>query len=108
MELVEDTPAREIAVVSCMELLRGARDKKELRELKSFLSEFHFRVLPLSENIGRRAALYIEQFCLRIDMSISDALIAATAVEFGLPLATGNTKHFTPTDGLDIRPFRVA
>ena len=107
IRLVDETPSREIAVVSYMEVLRGVRDKKELRDLKSFLAEFHFRMLPLSENIGQRAAIYVEEFCLKIAMSVADALLAATAVEFGLPLATGNTKHFPPTDGLDIRPFRI-
>jgi len=104
---MEAEPAREISVVSYMEVLRGVRDKKELRDVKSFLAEFGFRVLPLSESIGQLAAAYVEKFYLRIRMSVPDALLAATAAEFGLPLATGNTKHFPPLDGLDIRPFRV-
>jgi len=105
---MEAERARDISVVSYMEVLRGVRDKRELRELKSFLAEFKFRVLPLSESIGNRAAVYLEEHCLRISMSVPDALLAATAVELSLPLATGNTKHFPPIDGLDIRPFRVA
>lgn len=108
IRLVDETPSREIAIVSYMEVVRGVRDKREFRELKSFLAEFDFRMLPLSESIGNRAAIYMEQFSLRIDMSVPDALLAATAVEHALPLATGNTKHFPPIDGLDIHPFRVA
>ena len=106
VRLVDEIPSREIAVVSYMELVRGVRDKKEFRELKNFLAEFDFRMLPLSETIGQRAAMYMEQFSLKIAMSVPDALLAATAVECGIPLATGNTKHFPPMDGLDIRPFR--
>jgi predicted nucleic acid-binding protein len=106
IRLVDETPSREIAVVSYMEVVRGVRDKKEFRELKSFLAEFDFRMLPLSESIGHRAVAYMEEFSLKIDLSVPDALLAATAVECGIHLATGNTKHFPPMDGLDIRPFR--
>jgi hypothetical protein len=102
---MEAEAAREMSVVTYMELLRGVRDKEEFRKLKSFLAEFSFRMLPLSESIGHRAAIYMEQFSLKIAMSVPDALLAATAAEHGLPLATGNTKHFPPMDGLDLRPF---
>jgi len=104
---MEAEPTREVSVVSYMEVLGGVRDKKELLKVKAFLAEFNFRMLPVNESIGNRAALYIEEWCLRIDMSPDDALLAATAVEFGLPLATGNPKHFPPLAGLDVRPFRV-
>lgn len=52
----------EISVVSYMELLHGVRDKKDLRLTKSFLADLGFRVLPLSENIGHRASIYLEEY----------------------------------------------
>ncbi len=106
VRLVDETPSREIAVVSYMEVMRGVRDKKEFREFRSFLAEFGFRILPLTESIGQRASSYMEEYCLKIDMSVVDSLLAATAVECGIKLATGNTKHFPPMDGLEIYPFR--
>jgi len=36
---------------------------------------------------------------------VSDALIAATALEHGLAVLTANTKHFKPIDGLRIEAF---
>jgi hypothetical protein len=107
VRLVEEAETRRLSIITVMELLRGARDRKQLRNAKSFLREFNFEVLPLTENIGHRAAVYVEEYCLQVDLSVADALIAATAVENGLPLASGNVKHFSVIEGLDLRRFRA-
>jgi predicted nucleic acid-binding protein len=97
--------SRCVSLVSYMELVQGARNRDELRATKSFLSTFGFRVLPLTENIGHRAAMYVEEYVLQVALSIPDALIAATAVENSLTLSSGNAKHFSAIDGLDFRHF---
>lgn len=89
-----------------MELLQGARDKKESRIIKSFLSDFNFQTLPLTENIGHRALIYIEEYGLKVAMCVADALVAATAVENHLTLSTANRKHYRPIADLDINVFR--
>ena len=38
--------------------------------------------------------------------SLNDALIAATAVEHGLTLCTGNDKHFRPVKDIAMKVFR--
>jgi len=88
--------------VTWMELAQGARDKQDLAVMRTFLVRFNFTVLPLSENIGHRAVLYVEQHALKDGVQMADALIAATAVEHGLPLATGNVKHFRPLAGVKV------
>lgn len=97
---------REISVVAYMELLQGARDKAEVREILGFLVRQKFRTLPLTEEIGRRAAVYMEEYSLAVALSPDDALIAATAVENHLPLCTANQRHFKAIQELEIRPFR--
>jgi predicted nucleic acid-binding protein len=104
--LIENTPERYVSVISYMELLQGARDKKESRMIKSFLSDFGFQTLPLTENIGHRALIYIEEYGLKVSLCLADALVAATAVENHLPLATANRKHYRPIVDLDIHIFR--
>jgi len=104
--LIENTPERHISVVSYMELLQGSRDKKESRIIKSFLSDFNFQTLPLTENIGHRALIYIEEYGLKVSLCVADALVAATAVENHLTLATANRKHYRPIADLDINVFR--
>jgi predicted nucleic acid-binding protein len=39
-------------------------------------------------------------------MRAGDAIIAATATENGLTLATGNARHFRPVKDLSLRIFR--
>jgi predicted nucleic acid-binding protein len=38
---------------------------------------------------------------------MGDALIAATALEHGLPVLTANTKHFSAVDDLQIEAFSL-
>jgi len=104
--LVDGTDDRAISVVTYMELLQGARSKQELRSIKEFLVDLGFHMLPLTENIGHRAAIYIEEYGLKAGLCMADALIAATAVEHGLVLCTANRKHYTPVHDLEMKPLR--
>ncbi len=104
--LICDAEARYISVPTYMELLQGARNHAEMRTIKSFLSDFDFLTLPLTENIGHRALIYIEEYALSSGLRSADALIAATAVENTLVLVTSNQKHFKPVRDLNLYPFR--
>jgi len=58
---IEQELQRQISVVSYMELLQGARDKSEIKLIRSFIKDFAFQMLPLTENIGQRATVYMEE-----------------------------------------------
>ncbi len=103
---IEESKDRSIAVVSLMELFQGARDRPEIRLIKDFLGDFGFRTVPLTENIGHRAVIYMEQQALRSGLRMADALIAATAVENDLCLLSGDSRHFRALSGLDLQVFR--
>jgi hypothetical protein len=64
-------------------------------------------MLPLTENIGQRAAVYMEEYSLKVDMCLADALLAATAVEHQETFCTGNSKHYKPIGEIDLKVFRV-
>ena len=101
---IEQDANRAVSIVSCMELLHGARDKRDMAIIRRFLLDFD--AIPLSEELGYRARLYIEQFALMVDLTPVDALIAATAVERQQPLCTGNAKHYRPISELQVKTFR--
>ena len=103
---VDSAEDRAASVVTYMELLQGARDKREARAIKSFLADMQFQLLPLTENIGHRAAIYMEEYGLSVALGMADALIAATATEEGDALITGNDKHYKPIKELEIKRFR--
>ena len=103
---VDGAAERAISVVTYMELLQGAHDKREVRAIKSFLVDMRFRTLPLSENIGHRASIYVEEYGLSASLGMADALIAATAIEADEPLLTGNDKHYKVVKELALKRFR--
>ena len=82
-----DNPA--ISLATWMELVEGARDKRELANLRKMLVDLEMRILPLSESIGALAADYLEKHALSNGLEAMDALIAATAVKHNSVLATG-------------------
>jgi predicted nucleic acid-binding protein len=104
--MIRHTDERLLSVVSYMELIQGARDGTDLRYIKHFIAKAHFDIVPLSEDIGQRAAMYLEDHCLSSGLDLGDALIAATAFEKGLPLCTANKKHYRAIPGLELEFFR--
>lgn len=103
---VDDCDQRSLSVATYMELLQGARNKAEIRVIKAFLADIRFTALPLTENIGHRASIYMEEYVLAASMSMADALIAATAIEANQSLISGNSKHFKAIQDLDLKRFR--
>jgi len=101
---IEHDGERAISIVSCMELLRGAQNKREMVAIRRFLLDFE--TIPLSEEIGFRGCLYMEQHALKVDLTPVDALIAATAVERQQVLCTGNSRHYRQISELDLKTFR--
>ncbi len=105
LKIIEASENRYVSIVTKMELLQGARDKKHLLNLETYLSDFNFLVLPLSEDIGHRALIYIEEYALSHGLRCNDAIIAATAVENNLHLVSSNTKHYKSIKDLKYHPF---
>ena len=104
--LVEQEKERLLSLQTYLELLQGAQNQLQHEATKSFLKTFGFATLPLTENIGHRAAVYIEEYALSHGLRAGDALVAATAAEHGLTLCTSNAKHFSPIRDLTIRVFK--
>jgi len=105
-KVMEKSNERFLSVQTYMELLQCAKNKTQHKYVKDFLSSFGFTVLPLTENIGHRASIYIEEYTLSSGLRSGDAIIAATAVENSLVLASGNSKHFKVVKELQLKIFK--
>ncbi len=103
---IQNTVEKQISTIVYMELLQGARDKREIKVIRTFLKDAGFEILPLTENIGHRASVYMEEYCLKTGMCMADALLAATSVENQLPLITGNRKHYKAITEVELKIFR--
>ena len=102
---IEKAAARFLSVQTYMELLQCAKSKEQHSFIKDFLISFDFTIVPLTENIGHRAAVYIEEYSLSSGLRTGDALIAATATELNMELLTGNARHFRPIRELKLKKF---
>ncbi len=105
-KLIDRSYQRYLSAFSYMELLQGAKNKTQHKYIKDFLKEFSFIILPLTENIGHRASIYIEEYGLASNLRAGDAVVAATAVENNMPLVSSNTKHFKPIKDLILKTFK--
>jgi predicted nucleic acid-binding protein len=94
LKAVESLRDRSISQVTRMELVVGCRSKTEIRLLKRFLVDISINMIPISAEIGGRADVFLEEKHLSHGVGLADALIAATATIQGLPILTGNIKHF--------------
>ena len=100
-------PVWHISAVTYIELAQGCRNQAELERLKQGLSARDTRIVPVNEAISERAMRLIDLHALGDGLQLGDALIAATALEHGLPLLTAKVKHFKSIGGLSIERFDV-
>jgi predicted nucleic acid-binding protein len=104
--LIEKESERLIAVQTQLELYKGVATKSELRLLKDVIRDLNFVVLPLTENLGYRATIYMEEYYLSNGIDVGDAYIAATAMEYNKPLITSNIKHYKMIPNLQLITFK--
>ena len=89
-----------ISQVSALELIVGARDKRELAHVDAFLSAYV--IVPLRESTGKRAYELLKLNAKPHGLHVFDSLVAATAIEEGLTLVTKNRRHFGVIQGLSL------
>jgi predicted nucleic acid-binding protein len=105
-KLMEKSEEKFLSIRTYMELLQCAKNKTQHKLVKDFLTSFGFIVLPLTENIGHRASIYVEEYTLSSSIRSGDAIIAATAVENNMPLSSSNVKHFKVIKELKLKAFK--
>lgn len=99
-----------LSVVTLGEVERGISQQRRInpefaedleRWLDSILLRYEQRILPLSVSIARRWG----RLSGALGHSSADLMIAATALEHNLTVATRNTRHFEPTQVSLINPY---
>jgi predicted nucleic acid-binding protein len=103
---IDQADRLQVSAVSYMELLKGARDKRDQKATQAFLRDLGFEMLPVTAGISHRAVIYMEEFVLSAGLELADALIAATAGEHGLDLCTANVRHYRVIADLNLKGFR--
>ena len=103
---IDGDETRFISAVNYMELMQGARNRREQTMIKQFLNELDFTVLPITEAVSHRAMIFIEEHALKSGIQLADALVFATACEHSITLCSANQKHFQSIQSLDAKVFK--
>lgn len=103
---IENLESFSISVVTYMELVQGMRNKKELSNLRQALHAWNAKILYITEEISAKAMFAVEQHFLSHSMQLADALVGSTAVAHGIPLLTGNDKHYKIMKDVQVNKFR--
>ncbi len=90
------------SAVTVMELYSGVRVGRETRQLEVIIG--HSNVLNIDAETGAIAGKFMKEYRSICGLDAADALIAATAKQQGLELATLNLKHFPMFENLK-RPY---
>lgn len=81
-----------VSVISIMELYSVARSRSEENRIEHLLAASE--ILSVTSNIAKSAGRFTKHYRASHGIDDADALIAATAEQHKLPLATLNVKHF--------------
>ena len=93
-------PPLSISSVTAMELIVGARNKREIKKLEQFIAVFE--VIHVNTNISSQALQLITEYAKSHGLDIPDSLIAATALVNRAKLFTYNIKDFQFIADLDL------
>jgi len=80
------------SAITQMELLIGARNKRELRVIEKFVARFV--VMKVNEVVSDTAVDLLRQYRLSHGLAIADAVIAATAIVADEPFVTKNRRDY--------------
>jgi predicted nucleic acid-binding protein len=89
-----------LSVVTGLELIAGAKDKREVAEIDTLLVTYD--AIQLVPEISQLAYNLMKTYSKANGLDPCDVLVAATAIFEGRKLSTKNDKHFRKIDALEI------
>lgn len=104
-DAIENLNSFSLSVVTYMELVQGMKNKKELNSLRHALHGWNAKIIYISEEISAKAMFFVEQHYLSHSLQLADALIGASAMSCGLPVLTGNDKHYKVLKEIEVLKF---
>ena len=103
--VIENLNSFSISVVTYIELVQGLRNKEELNILRNSLKSWSVEIIYINEEISVKSMFLVEQYYLSHFLQLADSLVGATAVIYGIPLLTANTKHYKIIKNIILRKF---
>lgn len=82
------------SIIVVMEVIVGLPKKADIKKLEKFLSSANIKVYQLDNNVSKQSYEFFCQHFHSSNISIPDAIIAATTFVNNEELATLNIKHY--------------
>lgn len=89
-----------ISIITALELIVGARNKKEVGQIDQLVAAYP--AIPLTAEIGNSSYDLLRKFAKSHGLRVFDSLIAASAIQEDLTLVTRNKKHFQMISNLKL------
>ena len=89
-----------VSAISAGEFIFGALNKADLVKINKALDAI--TIIQVSEEISKEGIALVKRYGLSHTLTVPDALIAATALIYDLPLYTLNRKDFRFIKGLNL------
>lgn len=86
--------------ITALELCKGALNKKEMKEISSFINLYP--ILPLNSKSSILAIDLLKKYSLSHNLSLPDSLIASISIVESIELFTLNVKDFHYIKGLKL------
>jgi len=99
--LVDSVDDITISIITAHELIVGARNQRDANGIDSLIKTYPVHG-ELGVQITGLAYELLKRYAKSDGLRTFDALIAATAIEAGLPLVSKNRKHFQTIGGLNL------
>jgi predicted nucleic acid-binding protein len=87
-----------VSIVTEMEMIQGSKNNVEKNRIIKFITPFN--TLNLTPTIANLSRQLIVNYSASHGLAIADALVAATALNYSIPLFTFNKKDFRFITGL--------
>ena len=95
-----------VSVVSRMETIRGCLNREAQQQAERLLKQME--LVGLDAQISAQADQLVTRYFLSHNLAVADALIAATALVYELPLLTRNQRDFRFIPDLNLLPYPAA
>lgn len=92
-----------VSTITYLELLVGCGNKREQQQAERFLRRF--QVIPVDPSISDTATDLLRQYRLSHGLLIPDAMIAATALVYGVSLLSKNQRDYRFISNLSLLAY---
>jgi predicted nucleic acid-binding protein len=89
-----------LSAITVAEIQQGATSKENLQQINRFLKQYI--VLPIDYHISNIFTNLVQKYVLSHNTDLGDTFVAATALNYQLPLLTMNHKHYKHVPNLQL------